>query len=611
MDTRQIFIKGHKLSGKEKDANQKLSEVALNNFKLNQLLLGRPLLSPTPVFCSLNDLGRQIYRSNIPTSVNDLLGHDKLLTISNGKLLSIQDPDPDQSNFRIYYSLNDLLNGSSKLNVSSGVLNYINAQANLAADYQNAKHSQFTAIIGTFNSYFNEAFSRFKRGSIADNDVDLFMDLYSLYADRTLGIAERNYVIGSIDALAISISDNNKFGSKIDFSAGLEASGSLPWARAHAMANYNWGREVQNGVNNNAFEVYLLATPSSIGIPSWDQLRQAWNNSQSETDKYHVEISNQIIFLGNEPRTATIVFGPFSDSNLVKSIQINIPEFMKSQKNMPISKDPEIIDRKFIPEKNLVKIVVSFEPNDDWINQQKTPTVSNSAQITLQFGEDRFQLQRTYPLSFIASVMARPKTVATVNNPVIANKNRDYSWSFPIYFDNPPPNIFPGNLYDGPLVYGEARIQQLMYASGLEPNITISNDPTVLGNFRAVVNMTLPIDKLKNTDNFLRVSLPIVIKYGNAYSLSLRRQVDVSLAGILPSPPNDSTFKTVNSVSAILDVLKDDVTIDGLKATDFRNNFSVGNDSTKNSMSKKLLEVLAIPAQSGQYKIPLNLVKTN
>src|SRR5258708_4820082 len=139
LDARKIFIRGHKLSDKEKDANQKLAEVALDNFKLNQLLLGRPLLSPTPVLCSLNDLGRQIYRSNIPTSVNDLLGHDKLLTISNGKLLSIQNPDPDQSNFKIYYSLNDLLNGSSRLNVSAGVLNYINGQVNAATDYQNEK----------------------------------------------------------------------------------------------------------------------------------------------------------------------------------------------------------------------------------------------------------------------------------------------------------------------------------------------------------------------------------------------------------------------------------------------------------------------------------------
>lgn len=196
LENRNVFIKKTTLKKDEVEANDKLMALSFRNFSFNSTLLTKSILYPEPILSCLPNLGRQFFKDNLPLSLKGFASNNMLYGLTNGKLFSIVDPDPGQSYFRIYYGLNNILNGAGKIEASTNVLNIIKGQVNAAIDYQTDRNCQFTAMVITFKNFLVESFDRFKQGNIADNDIDLFMNLYDLYSNSTLGITERNYIIG-------------------------------------------------------------------------------------------------------------------------------------------------------------------------------------------------------------------------------------------------------------------------------------------------------------------------------------------------------------------------------------------------------------------------------
>ena len=551
LDKRNVFIKNPK-NAKQVEANEKLMALASRNFSLNSLLLQRSVVYQNPLSSSLSSLGRQIFRNSLPNSIDGYTNSNMLYGLSNGKLLSIVDPDPGQSYFKIYYGLNNILNGSGKIEASAEALNYIKGQVNAAVDYQTDRNCQFTAMIGTFKNFLVEALNRFKQGTIAENDIDLFMNLYDLYSNNTLGIADRNYIVGSIDALAISIDDNSNWGNKIDINANTSGGLQVPWARVSAMSDYKWAKEVRSDVNNKSFEIYLLSVPTSYGLPSWQQLKAAWTSvAEKSTDKYYVEKGEENInFNGNEKQIVTLYFGPFSDPNKIDMITIDEERFKRDQKQELISKTPIIVNRELIQDKNIVKLKIAFEPNTDWINKQTSYNVSNSINLAIQCKPTNaaFVLQKTFPINFNATVMARPNNIPTIDAPEIIRSNT-FVWNFNLYFDNLPQYITSTNLFDGQLLFEDKGISQLFSSSGSIPEVKVTYDHALPNTLKASIKMIIPLDKLKDSDTFFKITLPLLIRYNdqpnNSFPLALTRQIPITLSGITPQPKKDSALQSI------------------------------------------------------------------
>jgi hypothetical protein len=340
--------------------------------------------------------------------------------LSDYKQVTVRDPQSD--NFKMFYSLTDIMNLSLDMDLSGGVADVLVAKVKTAASQQEQNKRSISLIAGVFDNELSKVYDRIEKGSITDTDWTPAFDLWQLYFLNQIPSSNTKKIIRSFEGLIVSDKSSSEFSSKIEVSSSLSGNyKAIPFLKFDGEANADWRKETSSSSSFSQYDIYLRKDPDLRLIPTPSMIKEAWaKKSRLLPARYELEITPQ-----NETNKITLAFGPIT-SDQINDITVALTEFENSIPATQKIVKSDIQLGTINISNNIAYIPIHFEYNTPFFTTSRSKVdIEPKLKISLGNTVNGLKLEKEYSIFLSAQGTLIPALALKASLKVVTIKNRE------------------------------------------------------------------------------------------------------------------------------------------------------------------------------------------
>jgi hypothetical protein len=296
--------------------DEQLKNLLLNNYSPSALEEGQ-IINQNLYFQNrtLGFLGSQIIRNH---SINSLktAGLPILPVLTTPNELSII--DPNTSNYKLNFTTENSFEGNASISAAIKASTYISGKVSSFYEKDKEKLQVINIGVGDFKNQYAKIIEDMNSSDFKPKNFTPIYYIWTAY--KTGDIQPGDECLNSFRGLCLSNQRLLNIKTNVQYTAEVEASGSVPFLSVSGNAKSDWSKKSSTNSQSNTYSLFMFSTPSLKTFPTVEEIKTLWNKLSKRATSKPIQSEKESIISYNGDLTLTATFGPIPSDEIAANI---------------------------------------------------------------------------------------------------------------------------------------------------------------------------------------------------------------------------------------------------------------------------------------------------